>query len=188
MILSNPISIFNNRYMVHPNGKVYSVNRRKFLTPSFNKTLNDYTFYLTIAENIPKLFFVTSLVYNSFHPGTYDRKNHRIVRLDGNKKNFKLENLKLLTKEEYFHFVANKAYKVGDYVYRNETYIDIPNINFHKISKNGKVLSFIKGKPHLCKARKSAYGSDLISITIDYKKQKSIYPKSLARKVFDYAD
>ncbi len=73
-------------------------------------------------------------------------------------------------------------------MYRNETYIDIPNINFHKISKNGKVLSFIKGKPHLCKARKSADGSDLISITIDYKKQKSIYPKSLARKVFDYAD
>jgi hypothetical protein len=184
MILSNPISIFNNRYKVYPNGKVYSVKRRAFLTPSFNKTLNDYTYYLTISENIPKLFFATSLVYNSFHPGMYDRTKHRIVRIDGNKKNFKLENLKLLTKDQYFHFVANKVYKAGDYKYRNEIYADIPNVNFHKISESGKVLSFIKGKPHLCKARKAKDGSDLISITVDYRRQKSIYPESLAKKVF----
>ena len=184
MILSNPISIFNNRYRVFPNGKVYSVKRKNFLSPSFNKTLNDYTYYLTIAENIPKLFFATSLVYNSFHPGSYERAKHRIVRIDGNKKNFKLDNLKLLNKEQYFHFIANKVYKAGEYKYRNEIYLDIPNVNFHKISKKGKVLSFIKGAPHICKARKSADGSDLISITIDYRKQKSIYPKSLAKKVF----
>jgi len=185
MILSSPISVFNNRYKIHPNGKVYSINRQKFLTPSYNNTLNDYTFYLTIAENIPKLFFATSLVYNSFHPGTYDRKKHRIVRIDGNKKNFKLNNLKLLTKEQYFNFVANKVYKAGEYFYRNEKYLDIPNKNFHKISESGKVLSFVKGKPHLCKTRKAVDGSDLISITIDYKKQKSIYPKTVAKKVFN---
>lgn len=184
MILSKPISIFSNRYLVHPNGKVYSNNRKKFLTPAFNKTLNDYTFYLTIAENVPKLFFASSLIYNSFHPGEYDRSKHRIVRLDGDKKNLKLENLKLLTKEEYFNFIANTHYRAGEITYRGEKFRDIPKMNFHKISEKGKVLSYVKGKPHYCKARKASDGSDLISITIDYKKQRSIYPVSLAKKVF----
>lgn len=184
LVLSKAISIFNNRYKVYPNGKIYSVKRRKFLTSSFNKTLNDYSIYLTISNNVPKLFFVTTLIYNSFHPGVYDRKKHHIVRLDRNKRNFKLDNLKLLSKSEYFNFMANGVYKAGEYYYRNERFLDIPTMNFHKISESGKVLSFVKGKPHLCKSRKSADGSPLISITTDYKKQKSIYPKSMAIKVF----
>ncbi|MCK5825235.1 MAG: hypothetical protein KAG96_07495 [Ichthyobacteriaceae bacterium] len=184
LALSKPISIFNNRYIVYPEGKVYSTSRKKFLSPTFNKTLNDYTFYLSISDNIPKLFFASSLIFNSFYPGEYDRKTHRIVRINGKKKDFRLENLKLLNKEQYFNFISNKVYKPGVYIYRGEEFLDIPNINFHKISANGKVLSFVKGNPHICKARKTASGADLISITIDYKKQKSIYPTSLAKKTF----
>lgn len=185
MILSKPISIFNNRYLVYPDGKIYSNIRKKFLLATYNKTLKDYTYFLTIHDNVPKLFFAISIVYNSFHPGMYDRLKHRIVRIDGDKKNFKLENLKLMSKKEYFNFKATRLYRAGEIIYRNEIFRDIPGVNFHKISKAGKVLSYVQGRPKLCKARKAHDGSDLMTLTIDYRKQKSIYPVTVARKVYN---
>lgn len=122
------------KYKIYKDGRVYSTIVNKFLKICFSKRYN-YLYIVLLVNNKKKTYKFTNLIYETFIEKV-DIRLYKIINIDGDINNNKLENLKKIP------CGGLKLSKIN----MNDTK-PIPGYeDRYLISKKGEVISLIKGK------------------------------------------
>lgn len=121
-------------YKIYTDGRVYSTIVNKFLKICFSKKYN-YSYIVLLVNNKKKTYKFTNLIYETFIE-KIDIRLYKIINIDEDINNNKLENLKKIPSG------GLKLSKIN----MNDTK-PIPGYeDRYLVSKNGEVISLIKGK------------------------------------------
>ena len=122
------------KYKIYKDGRVYSTIVNKFLKICFSKRYN-YLYIVLLVNNKKKTYKFTNLIYKTFIEKV-DIRLYKIINIDGDINNNKLENLKKIP------CGGLKLSKIN----MNDTK-PIPGYeDRYFVSKKGEVISLIKGK------------------------------------------
>lgn len=105
-----------------------------------------------IIDGVSRRKHLNKLIYGGFNRIKL-LKSDFVIHIDGDKSNLSIDNLKHLTKEEFYYYYAMRTFKFGDYTLDGIIYKDIPKRIFYKINDTGDVISFVSGKPKLISQR-----------------------------------
>ena len=97
--------IFDNRYVVYSDGKVWSNKYKKYLTPFINN--KGYTFFTFCVNGVPFKKLLHRIVAESFipNPDNLPEVNH----IDRDKSNNSINNLEWITKRDnHLHIFKSK--------------------------------------------------------------------------------
>lgn len=98
-----------DNYLVYPDGRVYSLYKKDFLTPTLR---NGYLTVMLYKDKKPKRFSVHRLVAGCFipNPQNYETVNHK----DENKLNNHIDNLEWMSFENNVKYSQNNAIQMLD--------------------------------------------------------------------------